>query len=168
MRQSLFTSKTSKALLLAAAATLAFGRMGALNAAVVHSAAPNAADTMIAFDNACADDDLAVGDEVTVDGEDLALEEDAEGLFIAVNGESYSVVSFDADCETVNFQQIDGVDTLSGNDVDEEESSDANADEADDSVDETADASADDSADEMDDSADEMDDSADEADDAGQ
>jgi hypothetical protein len=167
MRQSLFTSKISKTLLLAAAATLAFGRMSALNAAVVHSAAPNAAaDTMIAFDNACADDDLAAGDEVTVDGDDLALEEDADGLFIAVNGESYSVVSFDADCETVNFQQVDGVDTLSGNDVDEEESSDANADEADDSVDETADASADDSADEMDDSADEMDDSADEMDDS--
>jgi hypothetical protein len=129
MRQSLFTSKISKTLLIATAATLAFGRMGVLNAAVVQSNSPTvAADTMIAFDNACADDELLQGDEVTIEGADYSLEEDADGLFISVEGETYSLVSFDSDCETVNFQQIDGVDTLSGSDVDEDEADAADAD----------------------------------------
>jgi hypothetical protein len=147
MRQSLFTSKVSKVLLIAAAATLAFGRMHTLNAAVIQSAntAP-AMDTVIAFDNACADDDLIEGDEVTVEGTDYALDEDADGLFITVEGETYSVVSFDSDCETVSFQQVDGVDTLVGTDVDEDEA-DETADMEDD-MDEEADADMEDDMDE--------------------
>jgi hypothetical protein len=135
MRQSLFTSKASKAMLLAAAATLAFGRMGIAHAAVLNGAESNvAAENAIAFDNACADDELLEGDEVTVAGEELSLEEDGDGLFIVVDDESYSVVSFESDCETVTFQQIDGVDTLSGSDVDEDE--DAEAADADEDMDE--------------------------------
>jgi hypothetical protein len=124
MQKVSLINKAPQFLLFVATAFLAFGRMGVLNASVFQPVESRgiSVSKLIAFDNSCADDELLAGDEVTVEGEDYALEEDADGLFIAIADETYSVVSFESDCETVSFQQVDGVDVLSGNDVDDEES----------------------------------------------
>jgi hypothetical protein len=126
MRRSFFASKANS--LLAAVSTagvLMLGPVGASNAASLPDAAPqnNQDDVlMIAYENACAEDELVAGDEVTVNGETYTLEEDEDGLFMEYgDAGSYSVVSFDADCETVSFQQIDGTDTIVAEDEDEGE-----------------------------------------------
>jgi hypothetical protein len=133
MRKSLFTSKASKLLMALAAVAVGFAPMSAINAAVVQNAQNQPTDSLIAeLDNQCADDDLVAGDEITVNGETYTLEEDEDGLFIeyvladddgTVDEEAgvgtYSVVSFDEDCETVGLDQVDGTDSLVGADVDE-------------------------------------------------
>lgn len=87
---------------------------------------------LIAYNNMCADDELAAGDEVTVNGDTYTLEEDEDGLFIEYilvdeEGEdtgkgvgTYSLTSFNDDCETVSLEQMDGTDSIIGEDVDEE------------------------------------------------
>jgi hypothetical protein len=132
MRQSLFTSKASKLFMALAAAAVGFAPMSAINAAVVQDAQNNPADSIIALDNQCEDDTLEAGDEITVNDETYTVQEDEDGLFIeyvmadeegTVDEEAgtgtYSVVSFADDCETVELTQVEGTDSLVGNDVDE-------------------------------------------------
>lgn len=116
-----------------AAATSAIGLLGmkSLNAAPSNNV-DRSSDMLIAYENMCADDELMAGDEVTVEGETYTLEEDEEGLFIEYilvdeEGEdtgagvgTYSLTEFGDDCETVSFQQVDGTDSIIGEDVDEE------------------------------------------------
>lgn len=135
MRQFLIAPKVS--LLIAVATSTMFG-LAPINSvqAAIGQAQSNStvqtSGTLVAYDNACEDEELAYGDEVTVDGETYTLEEDDDGLYIeyvladdegTVDEEAgvgtYSVVGFGDDCETVEFQQIDGTDSLVGSDVDE-------------------------------------------------
>jgi hypothetical protein len=88
-------------------------------------------EAVFPYNNLCADDELKVGDQVTIDDETYTLEEDEEGLHIeymvvsADTGEpvsdevgTYSLTEFGEDCETATFQVVDGVDSIVGEDVD--------------------------------------------------
>jgi hypothetical protein len=83
-----------------------------------------------AYENMCQEDEIAAGDEVTIDGEGYALDEDSDGLYIEYvmvdeDGNedgpyTISVASFDEDCETVYFEENPEIDVvLVGDDVDE-------------------------------------------------
>jgi len=83
-----------------------------------------------AYDNYCQDDELLPGDTVTIEGELFEVFEDEEGLFVAFDvvnelGEvlddgSLSIVEFSDNCETVYFEQIEGLDyVIEADDVDE-------------------------------------------------
>lgn len=85
---------------------------------------------LVAYENMCEEDELLAGDEVTIEGETYTLEEDEDGLFVEYmlvdeEGEdtgdgvgTYSLASFDEDCETASFEQVDGTDSIIGADVD--------------------------------------------------
>lgn len=86
---------------------------------------------LLAYDNACTSEELKAGDTVIVNGDEYPLEEDENGLFISYivvdeNGQeiegqdgTLSVVNFGADCSTVEFEEVEGVDTV-GEEQDEE------------------------------------------------
>jgi hypothetical protein len=115
----------------AAASTTGLFGMSSLNAAPTISGDRS---TVVAYNNMCGNDELSAGEDITIDGDDYTLAEDENGLFIeyvmvdSETGEqtsdevgTYSVTEFASDCETVTLQQIDGVDSLVGDDVDSEE-----------------------------------------------
>jgi hypothetical protein len=116
-----------------ATATSAIGLFGikSLNAAPSDNL-DRSSEMLVAYENMCADDELMAGDEVTVEGETYTLAEDEDGLFIEYirvdeegedTGEgvgTYSLTEFGDDCETASFEQVDGTDSIIGEDVDEE------------------------------------------------
>jgi hypothetical protein len=129
MLKSMLSTRLQVSLAIAAAA-IATGVTGvtSLNAAPASQASQN---TVIAYENMCEEDELVAGDEVSIGDDSYVLEEDENGLFIeyvlvdAETGEqvseevgTYSLTEFGEDCETVSFQQVDGVDSLVGEDVD--------------------------------------------------
>ncbi len=79
---------------------------------------------LLAYENACESEELKAGETVKVNGDEYTLEEDENGLFISYivvdeNGEeievqdgTLSVVNFGADCSTVEFEEVEGVDTV--------------------------------------------------------
>ena len=88
-------------------------------------------EAVVPYNNLCADDELKVGDLVTIADQEYTLEEDEDGLHIeymlvdAETGEpvsdevgTYSLTEFAEDCETVTFQVVDGVDSIVAEDVD--------------------------------------------------
>ena len=114
----------------AAASTTGLFGISSLNAAPTNSGDRS---TVVAYDNMCGDDELSAGETITVNGDEYTLEEDENGLFIEYvmvdpeTGEqasdevgTYSVTEFADDCETVSLDQIDGLDSLVGDDVDSE------------------------------------------------
>jgi hypothetical protein len=122
----------------AAASTTGLFGMASLNAAPTISGDRS---TVVAYNNMCGEDELSAGEDITVGGDDYTLAEDENGLFIeyvmvdSETGEqtsdevgTYSVTEFASDCETVTLQQIDGVDSLVGDDVDSEEEASADED----------------------------------------
>jgi hypothetical protein len=79
---------------------------------------------VIAYENACESEELKAGDTVSVNGDEYTLEEDENGLFISyivvdennqeIEGQdgTLSVVHFGEDCSTVEFEEVEGVDTV--------------------------------------------------------
>lgn len=83
-----------------------------------------------AYDNYCQDDELYPGDAVTIEGELFEVFEDEEGLFVAfeivnefgevLNDGSLSIIEFSENCETVYFEQVEGLDyVIEADDVDQ-------------------------------------------------
>jgi hypothetical protein len=130
MRQFLVEPKVSLLIAVATSSIFGLAPISSVQAAIGQAQSNptvQASGTLIAYDNSCPSENLSAGDEVTVDGETYSLEEDGAGLFIeyVLEGDeegavgTYSVMGFGNDCETVQFQQIDGIDSLVGSDVDE-------------------------------------------------
>lgn len=79
---------------------------------------------LLAYENACTTEELTAGDTVKVNGEEYTLEKDENGLFISyivvdennqeIEGQdgTLSVVHFGEDCSTVEFEEVEGVDTV--------------------------------------------------------
>jgi hypothetical protein len=79
---------------------------------------------LLAYENACESEELKADDTVIVNGDEYTLEEDENGLFISyivvdennqeIEGQdgTLSVVNFGADCSTVQFEEVGGVDTV--------------------------------------------------------
>ncbi|MBI4781731.1 MAG: hypothetical protein HY785_10415 [Oscillatoriophycideae cyanobacterium NC_groundwater_1537_Pr4_S-0.65um_50_18] len=131
MRQFLVESKVSLLIALATSTVFGLAPISSVQAAAIGQAQSNStvqtSGTLVAYDNSCLSENLTAGDTITLDGETYTLEQDGAGLFIeyVLEGSedegvgTYSVMSFGYDCETVNLQQIGGIDSLVGSDVDE-------------------------------------------------
>jgi hypothetical protein len=87
-------------------------------------------EPLLAYDNYCQADELYLGDAVTIEGNEYEVYEDADGLYVAyeiydengdiLNDGTLSIVEFSDDCETVHFEEVEGVDYLiEAYDVDE-------------------------------------------------
>jgi hypothetical protein len=129
MRQFLVESKVSLLIALATSTVFGLAPISSVQAAAIGQAQSNStvqtSGTLVAsYENSCESETLSVGDQITIGESNFPLEGDDNGPYITYTLEdendnyTYSVTSFESDCQTVYLQTVEGVD-LSGSDVDE-------------------------------------------------